>query len=227
MSRCGYATGPGREVSSGSDTGKNTASIAAWSLRPLARSAWRYMHVQERSERDAKMWSNRRPIGRVMIPEIGPMDHTGETLSRTLAVAQQYFAAWNDHDPDAIAATFVAGGTYADPIAGELPGEAIGRYAAVLFKGYPDLRFEVVGTPIATDEQVSVQWVMRGTNTGRLRGNPPSGRTIAVRGAAYRQLRSPERSRAAARGQSDNRPYSVSRRSRCATGVMKSTSLSQ
>ncbi len=30
-------------------------------------------------------------------------------------VAQRYFGAWNRRDPEAIAATFVEGGTYTDP----------------------------------------------------------------------------------------------------------------
>ena len=30
-------------------------------------------------------------------------------------LVQEYFDAWNRHDPEAIVATFVQGGTYTDP----------------------------------------------------------------------------------------------------------------
>jgi hypothetical protein len=32
-----------------------------------------------------------------------------------ITVVQQYFEAWNRHDPDGIVATFAEGGTYRDP----------------------------------------------------------------------------------------------------------------
>jgi steroid delta-isomerase-like uncharacterized protein len=108
-----------------------------------------------------------------------------EALIGSIRVAEQYFEAWNDHDPDAIIALFHENGTYTDPVSGELAGQALGRYAGVLFEAYPDLWFDIVGTLLAAGGKVSAQWLMRGTNTGPLRGNPPSGRTIALPGADF------------------------------------------
>ena len=98
-------------------------------------------------------------------------------------VVQGYFDAWNRHDPEAIAATFVQGGTYTDPNAPEgLSGRAIAEYSSDLFAAFPDLLFDLVSHSSTDDEVVAARWVMRGTNTGPLRGNPPSGGTVVLPG---------------------------------------------
>ena len=101
-------------------------------------------------------------------------------------VAQRYFDAWNRRDPEAIAATFVEGGTYADPNVPEgLSGQAIAGYAAGLFAAFPDLSFDVIDHHATGDGTVAARWLMRGTNTGPLRGNPPTGATVALPGADF------------------------------------------
>jgi steroid delta-isomerase-like uncharacterized protein len=123
---------------------------------------------------------------------------TGETMSTqdssqrhlgaangadALAVAERYFDAWQRRDPDAILGTFAEGGTYADPTAGtDLTGPAIAAYAVGLFAAFPDLSFEIVSVGPAGDGRVVVEWLMRGTNTGPMAGNPPSGRAAALPG---------------------------------------------
>ena len=62
----------------------------------------------------------------------------------SLDIAKQYLEAWNAHDADAIARTFAADGTYRDPTAGQISGEAIGAYAKALWEAFPDLLFEIV-----------------------------------------------------------------------------------
>lgn len=74
---------------------------------------------------------------------------------------------------------------YSDPLAQGLQGEAIAAYARGLWQAFPDLRFEVVGAPVAGNGLVAVQWVMRGTNTGPFQGLPPSGRSVALPGADF------------------------------------------
>ena len=101
-------------------------------------------------------------------------------------VVQEYFDAWNRHDPEAIVATFVQGGTYTDPNAPEgLSGRAIAEYASGLFAAFPDLSFDLVSHSCTDDGAVAARWVMRGTNTGPLRGNPPTGGTVALPGADF------------------------------------------
>lgn len=101
-------------------------------------------------------------------------------------VAQRYFDAWNRRDPEAIVATFAEGGTYTDPNAPEgLSGQAIGEFTAGLFAAFPDLSFDVLSNHATGDGTVAARWIMRGTNTGSLRGNPPTGATVALPGADF------------------------------------------
>ena len=101
-------------------------------------------------------------------------------------VAQKYFAAWNKRDPAAIVATFAEGGTYSDPTTGgELTGEAIAEYTKGLFEAFPDLSFDVVSKESAGNGKVAAQWLMQGTNSGPMAGNPPTGGTIALPGADF------------------------------------------
>ena len=95
-------------------------------------------------------------------------------------VAQSYFDAWNRRDPEAIVATFAEGGTYTDPNVPEgLRDRAIGEYAAGLFTAFPDLSFDIISPHATGDGTVAARWLMRGTNTGPLRENPPTGATVA------------------------------------------------
>lgn len=100
-----------------------------------------------------------------------------------LAGVRAYLAGWNTHDGGAVAATFAPGGTYVDPtLPGRLPGEAVGMYVDGLVSAFPDLAFHVEGM-WASGERVTVQWRMRGTNTGLLPGAPqPTGGTVDLPG---------------------------------------------
>lgn len=101
-------------------------------------------------------------------------------------VANQYFDAWNNHDSNAIVATFADGGTYSDPASGgELTGPAIGGYASGLFAGFPDLSFDIVSVASTGEDSVSAQWVMKGTNSGDFAGGPPTGGSITLPGADF------------------------------------------
>src|SRR4051812_1727402 len=103
-----------------------------------------------------------------------------------IAGVQQYFEAWNGHDPDGIVATFAQGGTYRDPNVPEgLVDQAIARYAGGLFEAFPDLSFDILSHSFAGEGVLGAQWMMRGTNTGPFRGNPPTGGTVALPGADF------------------------------------------
>jgi steroid delta-isomerase-like uncharacterized protein len=104
------------------------------------------------------------------------------------SVAQQYFDAWNRHDAAGIVATFAEGGTYTDPLAPALTGEAIAAYAGGLWAAFPDLSFEIVGVPLAGDGLVVARWLMKGINTGPFQGLPPSGRSVTLPGADFIQI---------------------------------------
>jgi steroid delta-isomerase-like uncharacterized protein len=107
-------------------------------------------------------------------------------LAPALARAAPYFEAWNAHDPQAVAAALADGGTYSDPSTeSPLAGLALAEHASAMFAAFPDLSFEILTAPredVGTDGTMVVQWLMRGTNTGPLRGLQPTGRTVALPG---------------------------------------------
>ena len=98
--------------------------------------------------------------------------------------AESYFRAWNAHDPDGIAAALADGGTYTDPtVTGPaLTGAQTAEHARALFAAFPDLNFEVLSSQRAADGTEAARWLMRGTNTGPLRGQFPTGRCVALGG---------------------------------------------
>jgi len=100
----------------------------------------------------------------------------------SLDAARQYLDAWNARDAEAIAKTFSDGGTYCDPAAGEIAGEAIGANAKRLWSAFPDLSFEIVSIAEAGAGKVVAEWIMKGTNTGPFQGLPATGRTISLPG---------------------------------------------
>lgn len=93
-------------------------------------------------------------------------------------IARRYIDAWNARSPTAITDIFAEGGSYTDPATGgPLTGTAIGDFAAGLFASFPDLGFEITSNA-EIPSGVVLEWTMRGTNSGSLRGLPPTGKRI-------------------------------------------------
>jgi steroid delta-isomerase-like uncharacterized protein len=107
-------------------------------------------------------------------------------LAGSMMQAEEYFAAWNAHDPEEVAAAFDDGGTYTDPTVTGPPlnGVAIAEHARALLAAFPDLSFEVTSGAPPEGGQVITQWLLKGTNTGMWNGQPPTGRSVAIRGVA-------------------------------------------
>ena len=106
--------------------------------------------------------------------------------SESLQVFKAYADAWNRHDGAAIVATFLEGGTYADPTTpGPLTGSTIAAYAESLWVAFPDLSFEILSSLENGDGLHSAEWLMKGTNSGSMRGLPPTGKSISLRGADF------------------------------------------
>lgn len=115
-------------------------------------------------------------------PPVNDRRHTQDINDRT-------YAAWNAHDPDAVAAIFAEdvvireiGG------AGEMCGRAAVRERAVaLLTAFPDLRLERVELVIDGDRHAD-RWVLTGTHEGPLFGIAPTGRRVRVQGATFTRL---------------------------------------
>jgi len=97
----------------------------------------------------------------------------------------RYFAAWNDHDPGAVARSLADGGSYEDPTTGgPLTRDALAANVAALLAGFSDLHFDLVsmahqrrhGRCPVTDA---------GTNTGSMPVGPATGQTIALPGTDF------------------------------------------
>ncbi len=98
-------------------------------------------------------------------------------------VAARYIGAWLRHDADGLAAMFGSSGTYTDSTTAKpLTGPAIAAHAGQLFDAFPDLTFDRIREFQSGTNTVVIEWVMRGTNTGSLRGARPTARVIALPG---------------------------------------------
>jgi steroid delta-isomerase-like uncharacterized protein len=108
--------------------------------------------------------------------------HTQDVNDRT-------YAAWNAHDPDAVAAVFAEDAVLresgrAEAFAGR---RAIRERAAALLAAFPDLRLERLEL-VVDGERHADRWVMTGTHRGPLFGMPASGRRVRVEGATFTRL---------------------------------------
>jgi steroid delta-isomerase-like uncharacterized protein len=105
-----------------------------------------------------------------------------------MTAVESYFQAWNSRDPDAVPGVFAEGGTYADPTIADppLPASGLAAHVRGVLAAFPDLSFEILSAqPLdstAGSGTAVARWLMRGTNTGPLRGNPPTGRPVALGG---------------------------------------------
>jgi steroid delta-isomerase-like uncharacterized protein len=108
---------------------------------------------------------------------------------QTMAVNDATYAAWNAHDPDAVAAVFAEDAVVREVGgAGESRGRAAVRArAAALFEAFPDLRLERVELIIDGDRHAD-RWVLTGTHRGPLFGFEPTGRQVRIEGATFTRL---------------------------------------
>ena len=103
------------------------------------------------------------------------------------------YAAWNAHDPDAVAAIFALDAEIVDVTSGIVtPGrDAIRASAVERFTGFPDFSLEKVMLVIDADGAVPAnadRWIMRGTHTGVFMGLEPTGNRVEVHGATFSEF---------------------------------------
>jgi enoyl-[acyl-carrier protein] reductase III len=109
--------------------------------------------------------------------------------ARTLEVNDRTYAAWNAHDPDAVAAVFAPDAVLLEagrpePFRGR---DAIRERARALLTAFPDLTLERIELVIDRDRHAD-RWVMTGTHRGDLLGLAPTGRRVRVEGATFTRL---------------------------------------
>jgi steroid delta-isomerase-like uncharacterized protein len=118
------------------------------------------------------------------------------TEARLRAIADEVFAAWNDHDPDAILDHLTEDVAWMEPVLdGPIRGkEAVAAHLRDTFTAYPDLHlledeFHLFPDP-AQSASVSV-WTVTGTNTGPSKetGLPATGKSVRFSGANFARVR--------------------------------------
>ena len=108
--------------------------------------------------------------------------------ARTLAVNDATYAAWNAHDPDAVAAVFAEDAVVREAGMPELRGrEAVRLRAAMLIGAFPDLQLERIDLLIDGDRHAD-RWVLSGTHRGVFLGIAPTGRRVRLEGATFTRL---------------------------------------
>jgi predicted ester cyclase len=83
-------------------------------------------------------------------------------------------------DADGLRALAAADFLDHDPLPGQPPGAVGAAYVVSTMHGaHPDLRF-TIDDLVAEGDRVSIRWTLRGTNTGPLFGQPPTGQPVEL-----------------------------------------------
>lgn len=92
-------------------------------------------------------------------------------------LSHAYIAAWNSHDPEAVAAFFTADALYDDRGAGEVARgrAAIRDHAARIVEAFPDLSFELIRAAHGDDFSCA-EWRCQMTHRGDFSGLGATGR---------------------------------------------------
>jgi steroid delta-isomerase-like uncharacterized protein len=101
----------------------------------------------------------------------------------------EYLAAWNAHDPEAVARHMADDAVYEDVALGRVlhgPSE-IASFVEEATRSSSDFRFEVVSLFTAGNDYAN-EWIMLGTNDREVQGVPATGRSFRVRGASVGKL---------------------------------------
>lgn len=110
-----------------------------------------------------------------------------------IAVVEAYLAAWNAHDIAAAANHFAADVVYFDSSVGtpvEGKEAATAGVVASFINAAPDLRWEMVGEPVASGDKVAFEWAFSGTNTGAWAdGTEPANKAFSFTGASIFEIR--------------------------------------
>jgi steroid delta-isomerase-like uncharacterized protein len=106
--------------------------------------------------------------------------------ARALEVNDATYAAWNAHDPDAVAAVFADDAIIHDAGSSEVETgrAAVRERAARLFAAFPDLTLERIDLVVDGPRHAD-RWILSGRHEGDLLGVARTGRTVRVEGATF------------------------------------------
>jgi len=106
---------------------------------------------------------------------------TKQAKADHLAVIDAWVAAWNSHNPDALAALFTADALYEDLALGAVSNgtDQIRAFAQSAFTAIPDLKVEFLQGHLKGGHG-TIEWVFSGTDVGVYK----TGKKFSVRGAS-------------------------------------------
>jgi steroid delta-isomerase-like uncharacterized protein len=99
-------------------------------------------------------------------------------------------AAWDSHDPKAVAALYTANGARTNLVGEEerLEGpDAIVAFTAEVFEAFPDCTVEI-RRESGSGANLTVEWIFRGTQAKDFRTIPGKGQSIALSGVAVYEM---------------------------------------
>jgi steroid delta-isomerase-like uncharacterized protein len=113
------------------------------------------------------------------------------TYEQIVAANRATFAAWNAHDPDAVAAVFAEDATIRDvgspePVQGR---DAIRQRAADTIAAFPDFRLRQLDLVVGEDANAD-RWEVTATHSGPFLGIDATGNRVQVEGATFSHFNS-------------------------------------
>ena len=100
-------------------------------------------------------------------------------------IVEQYFKAFNAHNPEAVARLFGRTGKYVDPaVPAGVKGSALIDYLRGHYAAFPDSRYRAVRVISGREGLIGFEWVFKGTHAGPLGSTPATNRAVEIPGAS-------------------------------------------
>jgi len=107
---------------------------------------------------------------------------------RTLA--EELFAAWNDHALDAALRLYHPDYSGRDVATGTTQSgpDEVRAWLESYWTAFPDMTFTLLET-VEQDDRIALHWEAKGTHQGALMQIPPTGRAVAFQGMSFLTVR--------------------------------------
>ncbi|MCR9253478.1 MAG: ester cyclase [bacterium] len=95
---------------------------------------------------------------------------------------EHYVSIWNRNGASELEEVFTEDSKYWDSVQSGNAIEVLSGAVAGTYESFPDVKFEITQLTVNPDGQLFLEWKMTGTNTGEFFGNPPTGRSVEIKG---------------------------------------------
>jgi steroid delta-isomerase-like uncharacterized protein len=103
---------------------------------------------------------------------------------------KELMQAWTSHDVEKVLSFYTDDCAYEDVASGKVSHgkEELRAFSKENFTTAPDLKIELKSL-IASGDHLAMEWVMSGTQTGKLGNLPATGKSFSVRGVSISELK--------------------------------------